>query len=104
MYITIDDIKKHLNIEECYKEDDKYLAQLYEVALNAVAYHSDIQPDMLVEGGELLPTARHAVLLLIGHLYNNRESTTSLNIKELPIGYDYLIGLFKFYGSRKIEM
>lgn len=32
MFVTLDRIKKHLNIDEYYKEDDCYLTSLYEVA------------------------------------------------------------------------
>jgi uncharacterized phiE125 gp8 family phage protein len=38
-----------------------------------------------------------AILLLVGNFYENREATTSLNLKNLPIGVDALLNAYKFY-------
>lgn len=39
-----------------------------------------------------------AILLLVGHFYENREATTSLSLKNLPIGVDALLNPYRFYG------
>jgi hypothetical protein len=39
----------------------------------------------------LLYKLKQAMLLLIGHFYQNREATTFTNITEMPLGYKYLI-------------
>lgn len=38
---------------------------------------------------------RHAILLMIGHLYENRENSTALNLVEIPMGVEYLIERYK---------
>lgn len=38
---------------------------------------------------------RHAALLLVGHLYENREATTTLNIRDLPMAFDSLIAPYR---------
>ncbi|MEO8630203.1 MAG: head-tail connector protein [Betaproteobacteria bacterium] len=38
---------------------------------------------------------RHAILLMIGHLYENRENTTALSLVEIPMGLEYLIERYK---------
>ena len=37
------------------------------------------------------PSLRRAILLLIGHWYENREAATEFNLKELPMGVEALI-------------
>lgn len=39
----------------------------------------------------IFPTFRSAVLLTLGHLYRNRESTTAERIVELPLGVHALL-------------
>jgi uncharacterized phiE125 gp8 family phage protein len=34
---------------------------------------------------------KHAILLLVGHLYENRESSTEAALKELPMGIEFLL-------------
>lgn len=43
-------------------------------------------------GFEVLPaTVRSAALLIIGHLYENREASTTVNVEELPMGVSMLL-------------
>jgi uncharacterized phiE125 gp8 family phage protein len=39
-----------------------------------------------------------AILLLVGHLYENREASTQLALKMIPLGVDALLNPYKFYG------
>lgn len=41
------------------------------------------------------PSIKHAALLLIGHLYKNREQTIDLRLGELPLGADRLLLLYR---------
>jgi uncharacterized phiE125 gp8 family phage protein len=40
---------------------------------------------------------KQAILLLVGHLYENREATSTLNPKALPLGVDALLNPYRFY-------
>lgn len=43
-------------------------------------------------GFDVLPaTVRSAALLIIGHLYENREASTAVNVGELPVGVSMLL-------------
>lgn len=43
-------------------------------------------------------TIKQAIKLLVGHFYENRESTTQgINVVELPQGYDFLVQSFRKY-------
>lgn len=100
MFVTLDRIKKHLNIDEYYKEDDWYLLSLYDVAEHIVGKHTDSDLEKIAEanGGELPPPLVHAMLLFIGDMYVHRETNTSDNINTVPFAYDYILSLFKNYS------
>jgi uncharacterized phiE125 gp8 family phage protein len=52
-----------------------------------------------VAGYEPLPkAARSALLLLIGHLYENRQAASELKIEEMPLGVLPLLNTIKLWG------
>ena len=92
MYITLKDVKKHLNIDESFTDDD-YITSLINVAEDAVAKNEDIALKDMLEDGKLPSSVSHSILLLIGNLYNNREATSYSVPSEVPYAYKYLINL-----------
>ena len=100
MYIQLDLAKKHLNIEDDFREDDEYIIQLIEVAESAVRVHINEDFAVIAErnGGCLPPPILQAALLMIGNLYQNREPIGS-KAQELPFNYQYLIDLYKNYNN-----
>ena len=97
MYLTIDDVKKHLYID--HNDEDKYLADLITCAEDAVK--TDLNLDSLCEiedeTGMLPASVLHAMLLLIGSLYANRESVTYGTPHTVPHSYQYLLDLNRQY-------
>ena len=93
-------IKKHLNIEQDFKEDDAYLMNLCEAAEEIVKNHVmvDSVDDLLDENGDYLPNVRHAILLLIGTFYANRESVAYGIPNKIPHGYEYILQQLKNYN------
>ena len=45
----------------------------------------------------LPPAIGHAMLLMIGNLYANREPVAYGTVTKVPLTYEYLIGLYKKY-------
>ena len=97
--IPIDIVKKHLNIEPDYYDDDQYLLGLIEVAEQTVKVHVNEDMDKLAEenGGCLPAPLFQAMLLQIGNLYQNREIIGTKS-QALPFNYQYLIDLYKNYN------
>lgn len=54
-------------------------------------------PEPTPEPEELPVNLEHAILLLIGELYNHREITSDYKVIGLPKAYDYLIGVTRRY-------
>ena len=100
MYLTIDDVKKHLLID--HDDDNRYIADLITVAEDAVK--TDLNLDSLSEledeTGMLPASVLHAQLLLIGTLYANRESVTYGTPHTVPHSYEYLIALARNYINK----
>ena len=97
MYLTIDDVKKHLYID--HDDDNRYIADLITVAEDAVK--TDLNLDSLSEiedeTGMLPASVIQAMLLLIGTLYANRESVTYGTPHTVPHSYEYLLDLNRQY-------
>lgn len=93
MFVTLNIAKKHLNIDDDFKDDDNYIISLIKVAEDAVQKNENIALEELLEGGELPPSVIHSILLLVGNLYNSREAATYSSVSEVPYSYKYLINL-----------
>ena len=98
MYIQLYQVKKHLNIDEDFREDDEYIMQLVEVAEKVVERNIDTSLEMLEDGdGQIPPPLMQAMLLLIGNFYANRESVAFASSSNVPYSYQYLIDLYRNY-------
>lgn len=103
MYVTLAQIKKHLNIDTSFHEDDEYLVDLEQVAENAVERHIDdnLGRIFIASGGKQLPAPLvHSILILLGNLYANRESIAYTSLTEIPYNLTYLLDLYKNYSNR----
>ena len=99
MYITLCEAKKHLLIDNSFKDDDEYILALIDAAEEAVSINLCVPLDSIAEGGEIPPSVKAAILLLVGNLYANREPVVTGTITTtIPYSYDYLISLNKNYA------
>lgn len=106
--VSVQDAKRQLNISEDYTSDDIYIISLITAASAAVLGAADCElrdisktttdpdcPDLPVRYTDR--RAQQATLLLVAHWYNNREAVTDLNMKQLPLGFNFLIQQLKKY-------
>lgn len=95
-FISLNLIKKHLNIEEDFTEDDQLIGLYADTAVETIEKHLDLKETL----GELydehtLPSAiKNVMLLLIGELYKRREMSTTETVNDTKI-FGYLIGLHR---------
>lgn len=99
MYVPLDLAKRHLNIEDDYKDDDEYILNLIEVSESAVRVHlNENFNDIAMRNGGCIPNPLlQAVLLMVGNLYQNREPVANKAV-ALPFNYQYLIDLYRNYN------
>lgn len=100
-------IKTHIRMDADYTEEDTYLLQLRDVALETVNWQVDRpteeetqeeqQEGQEEQQEEEQPKALlQAALLMIGELYEHRE-VTGEKATPLPKSYDYLVGTKRRY-------
>lgn len=100
MYITVEDLKKHLNVD--HSEDDAYIEELSEVAEDAVAEYLNRPIADFVTDGKLKASVRHAIRLLVGTWYASRESVAFASPSVLPDGvYALLMPLRRFVSEEE---
>jgi len=97
MFVTLIQIKKHLNIDDSYIDDDVYLTDLIDVCESAVQKHINDTFLSYTTDGIVDPDLIHAVKLLAGHFYQNREIVSVFKATELTKSYDYLLSFFIKY-------
>lgn len=95
MEITIDELKQNLNIEKEWNGDNQYLQSLLDAAKVVVEKHICDSIDGITSE-EQLPLA-HAIKLLVGTWYMNRESLS--NLQKGNHSYEYILSLYKNYGG-----
>lgn len=96
MEISLDELKAHLNLEADWHGENQYLQSLLDAAKVVVQKHiceEDID-DMSEEQKKPLI---HAIKLLVGTWYMNRESLSNLN--SANHSYEYILSLYKNYSG-----
>ena len=106
MFVSLGEIKKHLNIDNDFNDDNEYLLALEEVAEKAVQKHINQKLSLLAEenGGELPSPLLHAIKLFVGNLYLSRESISYSSVVEVPMSYNYLLDLYKNYNNENMDV
>lgn len=97
-YVTISEARKQCEIDADYHDDDKFLLHLIEVSENAVAKQIN-RPlyACVTQEGILPPTIKHAVLLTVASLYENRESISPIQLHDVPRSFQWLTSLDRHY-------
>lgn len=102
MFVSIDKVRSHLNLDEYYHEDDEYIVHLVGAAEDATALRLNVKSLgqlMNPDTGYLPESVNHSILLLVGNWYANREAVSNLNVNRLSYGYDFLADLNKNYKA-----
>lgn len=95
-YIDLDLIKKHLLIDEFWDGDDILLEAYGTAAEEVVEKYLDCPlTDNEDEDGNIPRALISAILLMVGHYYNQREAVTNISAVEVPLGFKLIIDLFK---------
>lgn len=97
MYVTLSEAKRHLQIDDDYKDEDDYIIYLIQVSEDAVEQTINVPLASLLKDGLLPKSVIHSILLMIGNLYSNREPVSFTNPVKVPYTLEYLLGLYKHY-------
>lgn len=99
--IDLQMLKKHLNIEEDFTEDDSYLGILSNAAVNVVENYLVDNLELIAEdnGGELPSSLSLAIFIMVADWYAYRESVTNLSVNKLPQSLMFILNQFKCYDK-----
>lgn len=94
-YVSLDLVKKHVRADD-FTADDEYLEILCNSAEEHIITMTQAEESDLVAAGDgdLPLQLKQAVLLLVGHWYNQREGVSS-NLSAIPYGIDALVKPFR---------
>ena len=95
-YVTLAEVKTHLKVE--YDTEDTYIASLIEVAEQAISNELCCDLAVFASHNALPAPLHHAVMIMAGDLYNNRESVAFVTPHEVPRSIGYLIQPYKKYN------
>ena len=100
-YLNLDLIKKHLNIDNGFHDDDSYIEALGDVVEEITEKHIDVSFKKLTadNNGKIPTPLKQAMLLLLGTYYNNRENVAFASSSEIPLSYSYLLSLYQNYDG-----
>lgn len=84
--------KKHVNVDD-FTADDEYLTHLLEAAEGSVVTATNRTIEELTDsnGGMFPVPLKHAIMMLAGHWYNQRESVSAVQMHEVPDGLQSLV-------------
>lgn len=86
--VTLEEAKLHVRVIE-----DDFDSELLAHIEAAKSHLESIDVDLSAD--PLPPALHHAILLLVGHFFANREATSAEQLRFTPIGVDRLIAPFK---------
>ena len=85
-------LKMHVRADD-FSDDDQYLQHLLDAAEQYVSKATNRTSDELLElgNGKLPAMILHAILLIAGHWYNQREAVSGVQMAEVPYTLQALI-------------
>lgn len=94
-YVSLNLVKKQVRAED-FQTDDEHLQFLTDAAERQVVSMTQCDEARLVEkgDGDLPLPLKQAVLLLVGHWYNQREAVSG-SLSEVPLGVEALVRPFR---------
>lgn len=100
-YITLEQAKRHLNIELSYADEDSLIDSLITVVEQKVAKElcTSVEGLATIDGESIPAPLIQSMMLCLGTYYANRENAASANLKEIPHGAKYLVSLYRDYSK-----
>lgn len=99
MYITLEQAKRHLIIDEAYTDDDKYIESCLKTAEVFVSKSLRKPLESFLHEGVLEDDICHMILLAVANFYTNREPIAAVKMEELPLSFNCLLALNKDYSK-----
>lgn len=101
-YLTLNDIKKHLNLDTAFTDDDAYLEALGTAAEEVVSRQIDEPLSLLEDDNHKIPQPLiFAALIWCATMYAVRESATTTSMTPVPHSFAMLCDMYRNYSYEK---
>lgn len=94
--LELEKVKKHLNVDEVYTDDDEYIRELVHISIVSIAQYLN-RPIDKEPYDEVEAPIQHAIRIMVAQLYAHREPTTSNAVNKIPYTLDYLLSPYRVY-------
>ena len=95
MNISITSLKRQLNIESTYTDDDAILQHYLDVAEERVKMYLGVNALTGYTDTTIPITIQQAVIMLAGHFYLNRNMVAFSTATEIPYSFKWLLDPYK---------
>lgn len=101
--VSVQEVKKNLNIDDSFTDDDNYISNIIDVAYYAIKNQcfnnfwidqsgNTSGSTLNLSGQTDIPLPiKHAIILLSSHYYETRQPVSFGNPQKIPYTVDYLI-------------
>ena len=97
-YLTLEEIKKQLNVDQEYTDDDEFLTLLGESAEDMVSQLIDCDlTELFAENGEMPASIKHAMRMLVDYFYSQNRGSSSESI-DIPNAIFTILKLYRNFN------
>jgi hypothetical protein len=97
-YLTIEELKKQMNIDPDFNDDNEYLEMVGSAAEDMTAAMLDCPLTLIeAENGEIPATIRHAMRMIADYFYAKFRGSSDADM-EIPIAYTTMLKLYRKYN------
>ena len=97
MELTIQDLKRQLNIELSFTDEDLLLQHMLDVSTSAVETYLGVHALTGYTGTTMPKEIIQAIVMLAAHFYINRNMVTFAQGIELPYSFKFLLSPYRYY-------
>lgn len=97
-YLTLEEIKKQLNVDQEFTDDDDFLTLLGESAEDMVSQLIDCDlTELFAENGEMPASIKHAMRMLVDYFYSQNRGSSSESI-DIPNAIFTILKLYRNFN------
>jgi uncharacterized phage protein (predicted DNA packaging) len=107
-FLSLDEVKQQCYLDESDTSEDTYIGLLIKATIKHIENYTnrvivapetavDQRPENALEWSDDL---KIGALLMVGHLYENREAATDKEVRTIPYGFEHLLAVIVTFPCR----
>ena len=103
-FLTVAEVKQQCYLDESDTSEDGYLALLIRATIKHIESYTnriivapeDAEEDRPENALEWSEDLKIGALLMVGHLYENREATADKEVRTVPYGFEHFVSRYRY--------